>query len=78
MACVLTNAPIVDVQRKKGFGVKFATAMSKIIDQVIGLIFVDDAHIVEGNLRSTTDDLEEVTERMQNSINCWEGSLKDT
>ena len=31
---VLTNDPMVDVQRKKGFGVKFATLISKISDQV--------------------------------------------
>ena len=31
----LINAPMVDVQRKKGFGVKFATAISKTTDQVI-------------------------------------------
>ena len=52
--------------------------MSKITDQVMLFVFVDDTDLVEGNLRSTTDDLEEVTERMQNSINFWEGSLKAT
>ena len=48
---VLTNALMVDSQRKKGFGVKFATTISKTTDQVIGFIFVDDSHLVKGNLR---------------------------
>ena len=53
-----------DVQRKKGFGVKFITAISKIADQVIGFIFVDDADLVEGNLKSTIENFEEVVERI--------------
>ena len=48
---VLTNELMVDSQRKKVFGVKFASTISKTTDQLIGFIFVDDAHLVKANLR---------------------------
>ena len=50
---VLTNAPMVNVKQKKGFGVKVTTVISKITNQVIAFMFVDDVDLVEGNLRST-------------------------
>ena len=75
---VLNNAPMVDVHRKKGIGVEFTTSISKIAVQIIGFMFVDDTNLVEGILRSTKENFEEVAERMQNSINCWECSLKAT
>ena len=61
----LTNTPMVDIHRKKEFGVKFAMVISKISDQVIGFIFVDDTDLNEGNLRSRTKTFEEVAEKIQ-------------
>ena len=73
---MVVNAPMIEVQRKKGFGVKFHSAISKDPAHVVGFVLVDDADLGEGNLRPSNDSLEDVADRMQRSIDQWEGSLK--
>ena len=65
---MVINAPMVEEQRKKGFGVKFNSAISKYSAHIVGFVLVDDADLGEGNLRPSNDSLEEVEDRMQRSI----------
>jgi len=65
---VVTITLMVNVQRRKGYGIKFHTAISNISEYTIGFIFVDNTDLGECNFKSYIDIIDNVAERMQRSI----------
>ena len=55
---------MVEVQRKKEYGVKFLLAISKELDYIIGFIFIDVTDLGEGNLQTNNDSIDKIAERM--------------
>lgn len=63
------SSPLLDIQRKKGFGIYLFTAISKTEINFVGYAFVDDSDLVQ-TLSQGGD--------WQQSITSWEGSLLAT
>ena len=69
---------MVNVQIRKDYGIKFHTTISKVLEYIIGFIFVDDTDLSKCNFKSSIDTIDNVAERMQRSIDQWERTLKAT
>ena len=63
------NILIVNVQKKKGYGIKFITVISKRQEYLFGFIFIDDTNLREWNLRPLNDTFEELCHKIQKAIN---------
>jgi len=75
---VCTNTPQLKVMRKKEFGVKMVTMISKEHDRMVGLVFVDDADLPEENLKVDTNTIDDIAISMQQAIDTWDDTLKTT
>ena len=74
----MTNTLIVNAQKRKGYSIKFHTAISKVSEHIIGFIFMDDTDLGEYDFKLSIDTINDIAERMQRSINQSEGTLKAT
>jgi len=65
------------IQRKKGFGFYFFTPQSEKEVQVVGYAFVDDSDLGGERLKNGGN-WQELLQKLQASVNIWEGSLSAT
>ena len=59
---------MVNAQRRKGYGIKFHTTISKVLEYIIGFIFMDDTDLGEYNFKLSIDTIDDIAKRMQRSI----------
>ena len=64
--------------REKGHGAKFCSLISGNITHIVGYAFVDDTDLVTFEMFEESITLDDITEKMQDSIDLWEGGLKAT
>ena len=50
---------------KKGFGVKIIAMISKEQDCIVGLVFMDNSDLAEGNLKVDLEDIDDIAIKMQ-------------
>ncbi len=75
---VIISTPLLNMLREAGNGGYFVEPISKKISHSVGYAFVDDTDLVQFDARDQNMSTEEVMEKMQDSINRWEGGLKAT
>ena len=72
------SAPLIEMMRTRGHGIKYQTPLSYEKDELVGFAFVDDTDLVEGDLKIANLDIADLFEDMQETIDCWEGGVKTT
>ena len=72
------SAPLIEMMRTRGHGVKYRSPISLEKDDFVGFTFADDTDLVAGDLKLATLDIEDAFVEMQEMIDCWEGGLKAT
>ena len=75
---VAVSAPLLEMMRTAGHGIKYKAPLSNTEDNLVGFAFVDDTDIVEGDLRSAELSIDDVMQCMQEAVDRWEGGLKAT
>jgi hypothetical protein len=70
------SSPLLEIQRKKGFGLYLFTPLSKTEIKFLGYAFVDDSDLVQTLLQE--GNRIDLVSLMQQSITSWEGSLSAT
>jgi hypothetical protein len=75
---VIISTPLLNMIRAAGNGGYFIEAISKSLSHLVGYAFVDDTDLIQFDARDRNMSLEEVMDKMQDSINRWEGGLITT
>jgi hypothetical protein len=75
---VIISTPLLNMLCSAGNGGHFIDAILKNQSHSVGYSFVDDTDLIQFDARDQSMREEEVLDRMQESINCWEGGLKST
>ena len=75
---VLISTPLLNMLRAKGNGAKFVSPISHEHTHIVGFAFVDDTDLITFDMEMNTVDWDEITHKMQEAIDRWEGGLKST
>ena len=74
----VTQTPIINIMRDKGYRVYLTTAISKQNLKVIEFVFVNDTDLAQGKLQPLINDIELVAIQIQRFFDHWEEYLKAT
>ena len=72
----LVSTPVLNMLQSEGFGALFWTALSGDKVSFVGYSFVDDTDLIIAHPDLTTSS--QVHDKMQDSINAWEGGIRVT
>ena len=72
------SAPLIEVMRTRGHGIKYQTPLRLEKDELVGFVFVDDMDLIEGILKITNLDITDIFQDMQEIISFCEGDVKAT
>lgn len=75
---VIISAALIEMMRSAGNGGHLVSPISGEKSHIIGYAFVDDTDLIQVDMRSNTITVEETLNKMQESIDRWEGGLKMT
>ena len=70
------SSPILQRLREKGFGTQFVSSLSQSRTNIVGFAFVDDTDLI--HTATDNEDITEVKEALQQSVDHWEGLIKAT
>jgi hypothetical protein len=75
---VIISTVLLDMLRKAGNGGHFTTPISNLQSHSVGYAFVDDTDLIQFDSRDRTMSVDETMQKMQETIDRWEGGLKAT
>jgi hypothetical protein len=75
---VIISSPLLNMLHDTGNKGYFLEAISKQLSHSVGYALLDDTDLVQFDAWDQTMSTEEVIDKMQDSINRWEGGLKAT
>ena len=73
---VLISTPLLNMLREMDSGGHFVGAISKQVSHLVGYSYVDDTDLLQFDMRDYSITIGQTMEKMQDTINCWEGGLK--
>jgi hypothetical protein len=75
---VILSTPLLNMLRAAGNGGYFTQPISQEISHSVGYSFVDDTDLLQYDSRDENATIDETMEKMQSTIDRWEGGLKAT
>ena len=70
------SSPILQILRDLKFGTQFVSGITGARTQIVGFAFVDDTDLIQ--TAKQQESIHDVMERLQDSLNHWEGLIKAT
>ena len=72
----VVSSPVLQIMRREGFGTFFKTSLSGKTIRLVGYAFVDDTDFIQ--TAKNGQNIQEVIDQLQDSINMWEGLIQST